>query len=234
MLRLKRFFSEDVAKRLIAERVKSLEIEARAEKFFNYVDASPATYTHSTSQAFRLTDLYTPQKTLLPTRHNVTISNVWSQSIDWEADLKRWIWHDGDFCITYGNDPLPIRWRMIGVSFLEDDLLDVAKFRRFLSNVPSSAERIKSKSTPKWDWESLFVELIAIADADGLIENPDILGMQGGKPLNLFAWGGLAALQRWMSDSFSRKLGPGEGPSTSEVRSRATAIRDALKKRNPL
>jgi len=123
---------------------------------------------------------------------------------------------------------------MIGVSFLEDDLLDVAKFRRFLSHVPSSAKNNKTTSTPKWDWESLLVELVAIADADGLIDNPDILGMRGAEPLNLFARGGLAALQRWMSDSFSRKLGPGEGPSTSEIRLRATAIRDALRKRNPL
>lgn len=165
----------------------------------------------------------------------------WDNQIIWPwffgepfmADPGNSLWSTGDFEVFwsgYGPDGLFLK----NVRFIRDGLVEMLSQSSEGDNdndkplppvKPTEIGRLSASPAPKWDWESVLAELIALAAApDGLeVIHGFSMPRNGQAPR-----GSQARVEEWMVAAFERRNGPDNVPSPSEIRTRAKTVIEAL------
>lgn len=169
----------------------------------------------------------------------------WDSQIIWPwffgepfmTDPANSLWSTGDFevyCAGYGQDSLFLK----NVRFIREGLLEMLAQSSAGDNdnpkpatleKPADIGRLSAAPAPKWDWDSVLDELVALASGPDGLEAIEGFSMprNGQAPR-----GSQARIEEWMAGAFERRNGKDNGPSHSESRARAKAVIEALLRRS--
>jgi hypothetical protein len=234
--RISRIVGGDLqAKQMIATRLRDLEFTACADLIADGIDMgavrlAPPTVSETKFGSGYATEIYGTVGQI-----NILGPAFWRFSHDLESDLKRWDWGFGLVVLSRPplikseppSDRFPPKVRFGTRSVAYNVRVRRAEIDAILGVETSSQsltaeqQKVPAQVAPlrKFDWEPVLIDLMMVADLEGLAETFQ----------SPFVKGNQVALETWLKQRMAARFG--SEPSESEVRKRASAVFAALRAR---